>query len=241
MRIVLFDKIYSEFENKCDVTSDGSFRILVDKDNKIEDYFNNPDVFLKAFDENDYIFDNLDFDRNKIVENIKNCEEVELYFCETDIINFIDNNEYLNDKKIILKGIYLIDEIERIENELKIYDKYKDRIYIRLEGNYGYTNIVTAYETVKQVKRTAEIIKKLNLSPIEAVMLAYDNSRNRVYTAEGENESYKVSRDLTSVLNGEKIVCKGYSIIFKALNLYLGLKCEESNIYILRNPEFIRI
>ena len=227
MRLVLFDN-FTQYDSKCDVMSDGSFRIFVDKNNKIEDYFKNPNIFLKVFDENDYIFQDLNFDRNKIVENVINSEEVELCFYKTNIINFIENNEYLKNKKIILKGIYLIDEIDRIEKEYKKYNKYKDRIYIRLEGNYGFTNIETAYETVKQVKDTVSIIKQLNLSPIEAVMLAYDEVRKRVYTAESEDESYKVSRDISSVLNGDKIVCKGYSIIFKAITLYLGLNCDES-------------
>ena len=48
-------------------------------------------------------------------------------------------------------------------------------------------------------------------------MYVYDLIRERVYTAENPEEEYFVSRDITSVLLGDKIVCVGFSNLFAAI------------------------
>ena len=228
MRLILTDTIDPEFDEKCEATADGSFRILIDENNKLEDYLNNPSIFFKIYDEERDIFKKLNINKKKIFEDIINCEYIELDFNNTDIINYIDNNEYVRNKKIILKGHYSIEEISRIKEDLKKYSKYSDIIYIEFDGNHGYTNIEEAYKTSKQIMEKANNIKSLNLSPMETIMYVYDIVRNRVYTKEDDGESYTVSRDLTSVLNGDKIVCAGYSNIFKSLLSFLGIKCENT-------------
>ena len=66
-------------------------------------------------------------------------------------------------------------------------------------------------------------INKYNLSPIEQIMYAYDLVRDRVYQLEDDGEDYSVSRDISSVLFGDKIVCVGFAEIFSkvldALNI----------------------
>lgn len=54
-------------------------------------------------------------------------------------------------------------------------------------------------------------------------MYAYDLVRDRIYKEETERESATTSRDLTSVLLGDKIVCVGYAHIFEKILKELGI------------------
>ena len=62
-----------------------------------------------------------------------------------------------------------------------------------------------------------EKIKSKNLSPVEQLMYAYKEVTKRVYTTEIADESYYISRDIYGVLNSDKIVCVGYSELFKEI------------------------
>ena len=63
-------------------------------------------------------------------------------------------------------------------------------------------------------------------------MYLYDRVRNREYIHEDENESYIVSRDLSKVLFGNKIVCLGYANIFDVVLKKLGFSAD---IFYLKN------
>ena len=89
------------------------------------------------------------------------------------------------------------------------------------------TYFKTYENTVKNIYNYYKEIECLNLSNIEKIMYAYDIVRNRVYNMESENESLNVSRDLSNVLLGDKIVCVGYSKMFKVLLEMLGIDVQE--------------
>ena len=65
-------------------------------------------------------------------------------------------------------------------------------------------------------------------------MYAYDLVRDRVYTKENEDESLTTSRDLTSVLLGDKIVCVGYANIFDKVLSNLGI---NTMMYSIKNKD----
>ena len=73
--------------------------------------------------------------------------------------------------------------------------------------------------------RRKETIKKLHLSPLETVLYVYDLVRERKYQEEGANECHTKSRDLTSVLLGDKIVCAGFVNLFNTILEKLDIKC----------------
>lgn len=64
-----------------------------------------------------------------------------------------------------------------------------------------------------------EKIKSKNLSPVEQLMYAYKEVTKRVYTKENRDkgESEFLSRDIYGLLNSDKIVCVGYSELFKEI------------------------
>ena len=96
-----------------------------------------------------------------------------------------------------------------------------------MANNTLYVSLTECLNIVTKIKTIAENIQILNLSPIETIMYTYDLVRNRVYKFEDQDELPATSRDLSSVLFGDKIVCAGYSNIFSALLNYMGIKCHK--------------
>lgn len=150
-------------------------------------------------------------------------EYIKLLFNEYDIKEFIKENPILLSKKIVLPELLKITDYERV---LELIDEYKDisdNIYVSLDGNDNYVSLIDSYKTIVAIKNQADLIKKLNLSPMETIMYVYDQVRNRVYKYESATESSFKSRDLSEVIFGDKIVCVGYANIFCTLLKYLEI------------------
>lgn len=225
MRIVLFDKMHT-FDKNCEALVDGSIRMFVNKETDIKKSLYDQDLLSKIFEEDKMVLDKININKNKFLKNIVCCEYVQLSFEEIDIIDYIENNEFLKDKKIILDGKYFVKDYDKVKELMEKYNKYLDRIYIKFEGDYDYTNIVNAYETIKIIKNDADYILSLNPSNFEKVFLAFDYSRKRKFKKEDKNESYKASRNLSMVSVSDTIVCKGFASTFDALCNYMGINSE---------------
>ena len=141
---------------------------------------------------------------------------------EEGIIEFIENNPCLKERQLIINGEYGInhDDLDPLVELFKDHKDYK----VAIEGNSEYVTIEEYEKTVHAIDEIVNKIRKYNLSPLEQIMYAYDLVRDRVYTKEGEDEDYTVSRDLSSALLGDKIVCVGYSVIFEKVLDNLGIK-----------------
>ena len=137
--------------------------------------------------------------------------------------NFIKENPIILSKKIVLKEIIGMSDFDRAKYLIDLYQDYLDQVYILMDGNEGYTKLTDTFKTICEIKKYAESIKKLNLSKMETIMYTYDFVRNRVYQFEDKDEGYNKSRDLSEVILGDKIVCLGYSNIFKALLDYMDI------------------
>ena len=159
---------------------------------------------------------------------LKNIEYVRLAFSNLDYLEYIKNTPILNTKKIVLTDFIDIKDLDRAKELIDKYSDYKDKIYIDFVNNFGYTKLEDAYNTINSIKKESEEIIRLGLSPIETIMYTYDKVRERVYNEEDENEDNIVSRNLTNVLTGDKIVCTGYAELFKAILDYIGI---DNKIY----------
>lgn len=146
---------------------------------------------------------------------------ISMDFCE-GIGNFIRNNPTLKNEEIFLNEEFEINHKD-LECLLKELDGFNN-IKIKLNGNDDCVSIEDYKKTVNAIEVISERIKKYNLSPLEQMMFAYDLVRDRVYTAESGSESKTQSRDLTSVLFGDKIVCVGYANIYEKVLDSLGIK-----------------
>lgn len=160
------------------------------------------------------------------IKYIKNATYIQFDFENEEVLDYLKNNPVLKDKKILLKQNFDFDS-----NYLKeIKDKFKDyldNLYFELPGNTNYISFKEYEATLTTLDKMAEEIKQYNFSPLEQIMYAYDILKNRVYKKENKDEDYSVSRDLSSSLLGEKIVCLGYARIFNTLLYKLGINCNE--------------
>ena len=166
--------------------------------NEISDFVNNNDYFLKNIN---------------TIEFLGNCYD--------KISNFItNNNELLNYKILISEKI--IPNSENLEKAKKFFGNFPN-ILFNLIGNDEYVNLTQFDATVNAINSIVNSIKRYDYSPAEQLLYAYDLIRNREYIMEEKSEPCYISRDLTSVLSGDKIVCLGYSNIFNAVINNLGI------------------
>lgn len=127
-----------------------------------------------------------------------------------------------------LNGNYSIDTT--IGNDLyDLFGKY-EKVYLRFDGNKTERHIEEYKKTIDAIDEIVKTIRKHNLSPLEEIMYAYDLVREKVYTKELDTESDRISRDLSSVLFGDKIVCAGYIAIFNSVLKNLGINVMDYKI-----------
>ncbi len=176
------------------------------------------------------IIDSYKDKEDKLFEDI---EFVNFDFSMEETAKYIKENPDIKTKKIILSDTVDLswECLKKIET---IFKNDVDCLYFRLSGNTDVVSFNECKQTLKIINQICAEVKSLNLSPIEQIMYVYDLVRNREYIEENKDEDLTVSRDLTSVLLGNKIVCAGYAHIFKAILDNLGFKNE---IVLLVNKE----
>jgi len=182
------------------------------------------ELFQDGFIIANTILNSNDFD---ILNNIQNV----IITPDIDTLNYLKANPSLLNKKLILGGVYSIshEDLDEIE---KYFGDYSN-ILLQIDGNHNLVTISEYKKTVEAIDEIVSKIKKYPLSPLEQIMYAYDLVRDRVYHMEEENEDITKSRDLTSVLFGDKIVCVGYANIFEKVLNNLGIKaimCSLRNV-----------
>lgn len=152
---------------------------------------------------------------------IDNCPQISIPFFN-GLGDYLKKNPFLQDKDLILQEEYDVNHqhLDKILNELADYKNIK----VQLNGNINPVTIDEYEKTVLAIDDMTSKIKKYNLSPLEQIMYAYDLTRERIYNEESSEESFTVSRDLSSVLFSDKIVCVGYAVIFEKILSNLGIK-----------------
>lgn len=165
-------------------------------------------------------------------ELFSDCNEILISGSIEEIAAYISKNEFLKGKDIQIAG-----KLELDDNTLKrLKDAFGNdsKIKINIEGNEETISISDYERTVIAIDEIVNKIKTYNYSPFEALMHAYDLIRDRFYVREDENDNYSVSRDLTSVLLGNKIVCVGFANIFNVVANKLGV---NSNVFIISSKK----
>ena len=147
-----------------------------------------------------------------------------------DIVTYLKNNPELLEKEIVLtEGLELDRNLcERIKSVFKDFPSIK----LFVKGNREAISISDYEKTIDAIDSIVDKINRYNYSPLEQLILAYDLIRDRFYVMEDEGEDYSVSRDLTSSLLGDKIVCVGFANIFDTVCKKLGIK---STMFFLDN------
>ncbi len=248
--LVLVDNIFDE-ENEFEISTSAQgfcLNVYVDDECTLEKQLKNRKTFdccMDALEKFQATIGDINEDQLKEIKYISehfdnlldSVEFIRLSFEFQDNIDFIKKNPLILTKKIALSGRLDITDYSKLIELMKDYKDIEDKVYVSLIGNTNYVSLSDCYKTMSAIKRQADEIKKLGLSPMETIMYVYDQVRNRVYTFENEDESYFKSRDLTEVMFGDKIVCAGYANIFHVLLHYIGI--ENRIVYLIEkdNPQ----
>lgn len=156
-------------------------------------------------------------------------------FADETTKDYIEQNPILKQFDIHFAGSFPIDT--ETGNKLKeLFGDY-DNVSLYVDGNNTLRTIEEYLQTINGINNIVSEIKKYDLSTLEQIMYAYDLIRDRVYTKESDEESKSVSRDLSSVLFGDKIVCAGYIAIFNAVLKGLGINAIDYVLYKKENPK----
>ena len=144
---------------------------------------------------------------------------------------YLEENKELYNKKIVINAS-IYDDFDKKEVSELIQNI--PNLYIKIEQN---SELITFEEFIKTkdiIENKVKEIETFGFSPLEQIMYAYDIAKDHIYKKENEEENENVSRNLTSVLLGDKIVCVGYAEVFNTILNKLGIK---SNIVALDNIE----
>ncbi len=151
------------------------------------------------------------------------------------ILKFMLNNDSLKEKKVAIL-IYRYDELPFSELLENIKNDFKDfkRLYIQTPENNCVVLLQDYLSSLEYINNLVDHIKSLNLSKMEQVMYAYDIVRSRIYKKEERYEGSYLSREITYVLNGDKIVCAGYARLFNTILKKLNINTYDS---VVKNNE----
>lgn len=168
--------------------------------NKVDTYINeNPEEILKFLQE------------AKEIHLLGSLEEVKM---------FVDRNRFPIDTRIIWnnKQPFTKERVALLKNTFG----RDNNIFYMIEGNMHYIDIESFSQTVNYIDSIVDHVKSLNFSTLEEDMYVFDLVRDRVYKEEDSVEEKYISRDLTSIIFGDKIVCGGFSVLFNTILTKLG-------------------
>lgn len=154
-------------------------------------------------------------------ELFSDSQEVTIFGKITQVREYIKRNPFLNGKKICLGESVSLDKKEL--EQIKSIFGADSNLMVRIEGNTKGVSLDIYEKTIEAIDEIVNKIKKYNYTPYETLIHVYDLVRDKFYNMEEEHENYSISRDLSNVLLGDKIVCLGFANIFNTVIRKLGL------------------
>lgn len=155
------------------------------------------------------------------LKEIEKVKEVFIFCNENNFTDALNISKRFNAKVIIsAQKISLISYKKLIEN-FGVENINEFNVYIDYQKNNSPILISMVYKISCIINAVVEEINSYDLSPLEKIMFVYDRVKYRLY--EDDLDDINSSRDLDKVLNGDKIVCAGYSNLFTAVLTSLGI------------------
>ena len=186
------------------------------------------DIVRQDYREKGYFYDEDDLEKYNF-ENIKELViTIDNSVSLSNIAIFLENNSKYFDKvyvNISEARYHELDEILKVPNSEKILFTLGSN-----SRNITYHELKTTVETINKMVEGLD-----ELSPLEQLMYLYDKVRDKVYADDKLNK--EASRDVTSVLMGDKIVCLGYAQVFNLLVKKLGFNGNIERLTSIKNPK----
>lgn len=169
---------------------------------------------------------------HSLQEIFENCSSVLLHGTMEEVRTYLLANPMLCKKKIIFGNAVGL-SLEELQSVKKNFLSFPN-VHVMIPGNIESVSIADYERTIVAIEEIVKKIQKYSYTSFEAIMYAYDLVRDRFYIPEEVGDKETVSRDLSSVLLGDKIVCAGFANIFQTVLEKLGI---SSMIFLLRLPD----
>lgn len=230
----------------CSIYVDNSdFHVVIGAES-IDDFIHNEEIHKKIRDNCGEKFTYLADNNKNFKEFFKNIKrdiandnyadffnQFDIIEMDFDVLNGLEgflesSKEYLKDKKILIP--FLVSFSAKKLEETKNYCAIVRNILTDVElvcAPYDqsvryYVDVQDYYDAYSKREDLLNLIRSLNFSPLEEIAFIYDYLKGKKYQREEKGEPWYLSRGIISVLIGDKIVCKGYTTLFKSLVEELG-------------------
>lgn len=155
------------------------------------------------------------------LKEIEKVKEVFIFCNENNFTNALNISKRFNAKVIISAQKISLISYKKLIEDFGVENINEFNVYIDYQKNNSPILISTVYKISCIINAVVEEINSYDLSPLEKIMFVYDRVKYRLY--EDDLDDINSSRDLDKVLNGDKIVCAGYSNLFTAVLTSLGI------------------
>lgn len=155
------------------------------------------------------------------LKEIEKVKEVFIFCNENNFTDALNISKRFNAKVIISAQKISLISYKKLIEDFGVENINEFNVYIDYQKNNSPILISTVYKISCIINAVVEEINSYDLSPLEKIMFVYDRVKYRLY--EDNLDDINSSRDLDKVLNGDKIVCAGYSNLFTAVLTSLGI------------------
>lgn len=155
------------------------------------------------------------------LKEIEKVKEVFIFCNENNFTDALNISKRFNAKVIISAQKISLISYKKLIEDFGVENINELNVYIDYQKNNSPILISMVYKISCIINTVVEEINSYDLSPLEKIMFVYDRVKYRLY--EDDLDDINSSRDLDKVLNGDKIVCAGYSNLFTAVLTSLGI------------------
>lgn len=155
------------------------------------------------------------------LKEIEKVKEVFIFCNENNFTDALNISKRFNAKVIISAQKISLISYKKLIEDFGVENINEFNVYIDYQKNNSPILISMVYKISCIINAVVEEINSYDLSPLEKIMFVYDRVKYRLY--EDDLDDINSSRDLDKVLNGDKIVCTGYSNLFTAVLTSLGI------------------
>lgn len=155
------------------------------------------------------------------LKEIEKVKEVFIFCNENNFTDALNISKRFNAKVIISAQKISLISYKKLIEDFGVENINEFNVYIDYQKNNSPILISIVYKISCIINAVVEEINSYDLSPLEKIMFVYDRVKYRLY--EDDLDDINSSRDLDKVLNGDKIVCAGYSNLFTAVLTSLGI------------------
>lgn len=155
------------------------------------------------------------------LKEIEKVKEVFIFCNENNFTDALNISKRFNAKVILSAQKISLISYKKLIEDFGVENINEFNVYIDYQKNNSPILISMVYKISCIINAVVEEINSYDLSPLEKIMFVYDRVKYRLY--EDDLDDINSSRDLDKVLNGDKIVCAGYSNLFTAVLTSLGI------------------